>query len=80
MTEIDKYSKELHNPEITLPSGSGGTPATNYKIMAPLAAISKQSDRTELDEFVKIKVYLIVAPRRNTYLPQCIFWGVRFGP
>jgi betaine reductase len=55
MTEIDKYSTELHNPEITLPSGSGDTPATNYKIMASLAALSKQIDKTELDKFVREK-------------------------
>lgn len=55
MTDIDKYSTELHNPEITLPSGSGDTPATNYKIMASLAAISKQIDKTEIDKFVKEK-------------------------
>ena len=53
MTEIDKYSTELHNPEITLPSGSGDTPAINYKIMASLAVLDKQIDKTEMDKFVK---------------------------
>lgn len=53
MTEIDKYSTELHNPEITLPSGSGDTPAINYRIMASLAVLSKQIDKAELDKFVK---------------------------
>jgi len=53
MTEIDKYSTELHNPEITLPSGSGDTPATNYKIMAALAVLNKEIDKTEIDKFVK---------------------------
>jgi hypothetical protein len=55
MTELDKYSTELHNPEITLPSGSGDTPATNYKIIACLAALNRQIDKTELDKFVKEK-------------------------
>jgi betaine reductase len=55
MTEIDKYSTELHNPEITLPSGSGDTPATNYRIMASLAALDKQIEKTELDKFIKEK-------------------------
>ncbi len=53
MTEIDKYSTELHNPEITLPSGSGDTPGTNYKIMASLAALNHHIDKTEIDKFVK---------------------------
>ena len=52
MTDIDKYATEMHNPEITLPAGSGNTPATNYKIIASLAAINKQIDRTEIDQFV----------------------------
>ncbi len=42
MTEIDKYATEMHNPEITLPAGSGDTPSTNYRLMASLAAMNKQ--------------------------------------
>ena len=53
MTEIDKYSTELHNPEITLPAGSGDTPATNYKILGALAVINKEIERTEIERFVK---------------------------
>lgn len=53
MTDIDKYSTELHNPEITLPAGSGDTPGTNYKIMASLAALNKQIDKSEIGTFVK---------------------------
>jgi hypothetical protein len=52
MTDIDKYATEMHNPEITLPAGSGDTPGTNYRIMASLAAINKQIERTEIDRFV----------------------------
>ncbi len=52
MTDIDKYATEMHNPEITLPAGSGDTPTTNYKIIAALAALNKQIDKTEIDKFV----------------------------
>jgi betaine reductase len=51
MTEIDKYSTELHNPEITLPAKQGYL-ATNYRIVASLAALNKQIERTEIDKFV----------------------------
>ena len=71
MTEIDKYSTELHNPEITLPSGSGDTPATNYKIMASLAALSKQIDKTELDKFVKEKGMLGYCPTQG-HVPSAV--------
>ncbi|MFA4835236.1 MAG: glycine/sarcosine/betaine reductase complex component C subunit beta [Dehalococcoidia bacterium] len=53
MTDIDKYSTELHNPEITLPAASGDTPATNYKIMAALAVLNKQIDKADMEQFVK---------------------------
>jgi betaine reductase len=53
MLEIDKYATELHNPEVTLPAGSGNTPLTNYKIMAALAVIRKEIGREDMDSFVK---------------------------
>jgi betaine reductase len=53
MTEIDKYATELHNPEVTLPAGSGNTPLTNYRIMGALAALGKEIDRADIDGFVK---------------------------
>ena len=53
MTDIDKYATEMHNPEITLPAGSGDTPSTNYKTMAALAVLNKQIDREEMGKFVK---------------------------
>ena len=53
MTDVDKYSTELHNPEITLPAGSGDTPATNYKIMAALAVLNNEIHKSEMDSFVR---------------------------
>lgn len=52
MTDIEKYSTELHNPEITLPAGSGDTPLTNYKIMGALAVLNKEIDKSEINQFV----------------------------
>ena len=53
MLDVDKYATEMHNPEITLPAGSGNTPLQNYRIMGALAAIRKEIPRTEIDAFVK---------------------------
>jgi len=53
MTDIEKYATEMHNPEITLPAGSGNTPYTNYKIMASLAALNREIDRSEIEKFVR---------------------------
>ncbi len=53
MTDIDKYATEMHNPEVTLPAGSGNTPLTNYRIMASLAVLNHEIDKTEIDRFVR---------------------------
>jgi len=71
MTEIDKYSTELHNPEITLPSGSGDTPATNYKIMASLAALNHQIEKAEIDKFVKERGMLGYCPTQG-HVPSAV--------
>lgn len=52
MTDIDKYATEMHNPEITLPAGSGDTPGTNYRIMAALAVLNKEIEKADMDKFV----------------------------
>jgi len=71
MMDIDKYSTELHNPEITLPAGAGDTPATNYKIMASLAAMNKEIDKTELDKWVREKGMLGYCPTQG-HIPSAV--------
>jgi betaine reductase len=53
MLDVDRYATELHNPEVTLPAGSGNTPLQNYKIMGALAVIRGEIPRTEIDTFVR---------------------------
>ena len=55
MMEIDRYATEMHNPEVTLPAGSGNTPYTNYKIMGALAAMAGEISPSSIEEFVKTK-------------------------
>ena len=55
MLEIDRYATEMHNPEITLPAGSGNTPYTNYKLMGALAVMAGEIPATGIEEFVKTK-------------------------
>jgi betaine reductase len=71
MIDIEKYSTELHNPEITLPAGSGDTPATNYKIMAALAALNKEIDKTEIDKFVRDRGMPGFAPTQG-HVPSAV--------
>ena len=51
--DIDKYSTELHNPEITEPAGSGNVPKNNYRMIGGLAVMQGQLPREELDHFEK---------------------------
>ncbi len=53
MMDVDKFATELQNPEITLPAGSGNTPYTNYKIMASLAVLNREIEKTAIETFVK---------------------------
>ncbi len=50
---VDKYATELHNPEITEPSGSGNVPLLNYKVVAGLAALKHEIAPAETAEFVR---------------------------
>jgi glycine/sarcosine/betaine reductase complex component C subunit beta len=51
--DIDKYSTELHNHEITEPAGSGNVPKNNYRMIAGLAVMQGQLQREALDTFEK---------------------------
>jgi betaine reductase len=50
--DIDRYATELHNPELTEPAGSGNVPLLNYRMLAGLAALSKEISPGEVDRFV----------------------------
>jgi glycine/sarcosine/betaine reductase complex component C subunit beta len=52
ITDIDRYATEMHNPEITVPAGSGNVPLNNYRMIAALAVLRKEIARGELDGFV----------------------------
>ncbi len=50
---IDKYSVEMHNPEITKPAGAGNVPESNYKMIAALGVKRGDLERKELMNFVE---------------------------
>lgn len=51
MTDVDRYAVELHNPEITLPAGSGDVPLTNYRTLGAMAVLRGEIDRDQIDAF-----------------------------
>jgi glycine/sarcosine/betaine reductase complex component C subunit beta len=50
--DVDKYAAELQNPEITLPAGAGDVPESNFKMIAALAVMKGQLERTAIPDFV----------------------------
>lgn len=53
ITDIDKYSVEMQNPDITKPAGAGDVPTANYKMIAALAVMKKELERAELPTFIE---------------------------
>jgi hypothetical protein len=49
--DIDKYAVELHNPDITEPNGNGNVPRGNYRIIAAMAVLRGEMDKSKMDEF-----------------------------
>ncbi|MDK2918557.1 MAG: glycine/sarcosine/betaine reductase complex component subunit beta [Candidatus Petromonas sp.] len=52
ITDIDKYSVEMQNPDVTKPAGAGDVPTSNYKMIGALGVKRKELDRKELAGFV----------------------------
>src|SRR6056297_1197973 len=53
ITDIDKYSVEMQNPDITKPAGAGDVPTSNYKMIGALGVKRKEIDRKDLMSFVE---------------------------
>jgi glycine/sarcosine/betaine reductase complex component C subunit beta len=52
ITDVDKYSVEMQNPDITKPAGAGDVPEANYKMIAALGVKRGDLERTDLPGFV----------------------------
>lgn len=53
ITDVDKYSVEMQNPEVTKPAGAGDVPLANYKMIGALAVKRGEIDKKELAEFTE---------------------------
>ena len=52
VTDIDKYSVEMHNPDVTKPAGAGDVPTANYKMIAALGVKRGEIERTDINDFI----------------------------
>ncbi|HAZ31198.1 MAG TPA: glycine reductase [Dehalococcoidia bacterium] len=53
ITDIDKYSTELHNPEITVAAGRPDTPLINYRALGALACLRGEIEKKGIGDFVR---------------------------
>ena len=53
LKDIDTFSVEMQNPEITVPAGAGDVPKANYKMIAALGVMRKDFERSELESVVE---------------------------
>ena len=51
IVDIDKFSPEMQNPDITKPAGAGDVPLANYKMIGALAVTRHEIERADLAAF-----------------------------
>jgi betaine reductase len=73
LTDVDRYAVELHNAEITVPSGSGDVPRTNYLTLAALAVMRGQIQKNQMEAFVHARGMPGYAPTQG-HIPSAIVY------
>jgi betaine reductase len=73
LTDVDRYAVELHNPEITTPSGSGDVPRTNYLTLAALAVMRGQIQKQQMEDFVRSRGMIGYAPTQG-HIPSAVVY------
>ena len=51
--DVDKYSAEMQNPDITKPAGAGDVPNANFKMIGALGLMKKQLEKAEIASFIE---------------------------
>lgn len=52
ITDIDKFSVEMQNPDVTKPAGAGDVPVANFKMIGALAVMQKELEKSDLPNFI----------------------------
>ena len=53
VTDVDKYSVEMQNPDVTKPAGAGDVPEGNYKMIAAIGVKRGDIAREQINEFME---------------------------
>jgi len=51
LSDVDKYSAEMQNPDLTKPAGAGDVPLANYKMIAALGVKRGELERAAISDF-----------------------------
>ncbi|MFV0518962.1 MAG: glycine/sarcosine/betaine reductase complex component C subunit beta [Lachnospirales bacterium] len=65
ITDVDKFSVEMQNPDITKPAGAGDVPEANYKMIAALAVLQQEIERGDIAKFIEEKGMVGCAPTQG---------------
>ena len=65
LKDVDKFSPELQNPEITVPAGAGDVPLSNYKMIAALGVKRGDFIKEDIDKIVNEKGMQGFAPTQG---------------
>jgi glycine/sarcosine/betaine reductase complex component C subunit beta len=71
--QIDRYATELHNPEITEPGDGGDVAERNYRMIAALAVIRGEMERSEIPGFSRAHGLPGFAPTQG-HIASAIPW------
>jgi betaine reductase len=71
LSDVDRFAVELHNPEITVPSGSGDVPRTNYLTLAALAVMHGLIQKDQMEDFARLRGMVGYAPTQG-HIPSAI--------
>ena len=65
LRDIDKFSPEMQNPEITVPAGAGDVPLANFKMITALGVKRGEFERSEIEKVVIEKGLVGYAPTQG---------------
>lgn len=54
IADVDRFSPEMQNPDITKPAGAGDVPMANYRMIGALAVKRGELQREEMDDFIRL--------------------------
>ncbi|MGX6977911.1 glycine/sarcosine/betaine reductase complex component C subunit beta [Vagococcus elongatus] len=63
--DIDVYSVEMQNPDVTKPAGAGDVPLANLKMIGAIGVLRKEIEKKELMTFVNEKALVGWAPTQG---------------